>query len=97
MQAKKSRSFTVRVSFWLSSYYSLSEASKDIMTKFKSQGLHNIIIKYQNTSGSGSTSSFIPAHWNIGILLHKQGKRRTIMHTTVIHKNIIQIDSNLCW
>ena len=25
----------------------------------------------------------IPALWNIGILLHKQTKRRTIMHTTV--------------
>ena len=25
-----------------------------------------------------------PAHWNIGILLHKQAKRRTIMHTTVM-------------
>ena len=24
----------------------------------------------------------IPSHWNIGILLHKQAKRRTIMHTT---------------
>ena len=52
-------------------------------TKFKSQGLHSIRIKYWNASGSGSTSSFIPAHWNIGILLHKQAKRRTIMHTTV--------------
>ena len=59
------------------------EASEDIMTKFKSQGLHNKTIKYWNASGSGSTPSFIPAHWNIGILLHKQAKRRTIMHTTV--------------
>ena len=27
--------------------------------------------------------SLIPALWNIGILLHKQAKRRTIMRTTV--------------
>ena len=59
------------------------EASEDIMTKFKSQGLHIIRIKYWNASGSGSPPSLIPALWNIGILLHKQAKRRTIMHTTV--------------
>ena len=60
------------------------EASVDIMTKFKSQGLYIIRIKYWNASGSGSAPSLIPAHWNIGILLHKQAKRRTIMHTTVV-------------
>ena len=27
--------------------------------------------------------SLLSALWNIGILLHKQAKRRTIMHTTV--------------
>ena len=27
--------------------------------------------------------SLIPTLWNIGIFLHKQDKRRTIMHTTV--------------
>ena len=59
------------------------EASEDIMTKFKSQGLYIIRIKYWNASGSGSIPSLIPAHWNIGILLHKQAKRWTIMHTTV--------------
>ena len=53
------------------------------MTKFKSQGLHIIQIKYWNVSGSGSAPSLIPTLWNIGILLHKQAKRRTIMHTTV--------------
>ena len=53
------------------------------MTKFKSQGLYIIRIKYWNASGSGSNPSFIPTHWNIDILLHKQAKRRTIMHTTV--------------
>ena len=35
-------------------------------------------------SGSDSTPSFILAHWNIDILLQKQAKWRTIMHTTVI-------------
>ena len=35
-------------------------------------------------SGSDSTPSLIPAPWNIEILLHKQAKWRTIMHTTVI-------------
>ena len=62
------------------------EASEDIMTKFKSQGLHIIRIKYWNASGSGSPPSLILALWNIGILLHKQNKRRTIMHTTVFKK-----------
>ena len=48
------------------------EATEDIITKFKSQGLHIIRIKYWNASGSGSPPSLIPALWNIGILLHKQ-------------------------
>ena len=48
------------------------EASEDIMTKFKSQGLHIIRIKYWNASGSGFPPSLIPTLWNIGILLHKQ-------------------------
>ena len=30
-----------------------------------------------------STPFLIPAHWNIGILLHKQAKWQTIMHMTV--------------
>ena len=53
------------------------------MTKFQSQGLYIIRIKYWNAKGSGSTPSLIPTHWNIGILLHKQAKWWTIMHTTV--------------
>ena len=64
------------------------------MTKFKSQGLYIIRIKYWNASGSGSTPSLIPAHWNIGILLHKQAKRRTIMHMTV-KTDINQMNDNL--
>ena len=59
------------------------EANKDIFTKFKSQGLYIKGIKYWNASGSGSTPFLIPTYWNIGILLHKQAKSRTIMHTTV--------------
>ena len=42
------------------------------MTKFKSQALQYIRIKYWKASGSGNPSSLIPALWNIGILLHKQ-------------------------
>ena len=61
------------------------------MIKFKSQGLYIIRIKYWNASGSGSTPSHIPAHWNIGILLHKQAKRRTIMHTTVCSEGHIEL------
>ena len=48
------------------------EASKDIITKFRSKCFHTIRIKYWNASGSGSPPSLIPALWNIGILLHKQ-------------------------
>ena len=48
------------------------EASEGIITKFKSQGLFTIRIKFWNASGSGFPPSLIPALWNIGILLHKQ-------------------------
>ena len=30
----------------------------------------------------------IPVLWNIGILLHKQAKRWTIMNTTVLNKKV---------
>ena len=42
------------------------------MTKFKSQALHIIRIKYWKASGSGNPPSLIPALWNIGISIHKQ-------------------------
>ena len=48
------------------------EVRKDIMTKFKSQALHVIRIRYWKAGGSGNLPSLIPALWNIGILLHKQ-------------------------
>ena len=48
------------------------EASENIVTKFKSQVLHVIRIKYENTGGSGNPPSLIPASCNIGILDHKQ-------------------------
>ena len=51
------------------------EASEGIITKFKSQGLFTIRIKFWNASGSGFPPSLIPALWNIGILLHKQATR----------------------
>ena len=44
------------------------------MTKFRSQGLHIIRIKYQNASGSGFLPSLNPTLWNIGILHYKQAK-----------------------
>ena len=44
------------------------EASEDIITKFKSQALHIIRIKYWNASGSGFPPSLPPTLWNIGIL-----------------------------
>ena len=37
------------------------EASEDIMTKFRSQGLHIIRIKYWNASGSGFPPSIPPS------------------------------------
>ena len=49
-------------------------ASEDIITKFKSQGLYIIKIKYWNASGSGFPPSLIPALRNIGILHYKKGK-----------------------
>ena len=39
-----------------------------MITKFKSQGLYTIKIKYLNASGSGFPPSLIPALRNIAIL-----------------------------
>ena len=50
------------------------EVSEDIITKFKSQGLYIIRIKYWNASGSGPPPSLIPTLWNIGILHCNQAK-----------------------
>ena len=63
---------------------------------FKSQGLHIIRIKYWNATGSGSPPSLNPSLWNIGILLHKQPKRRIIMHTTV-HIHAVMLYANGIW
>ena len=49
------------------------EASKDIMTKFKSQAFHIIRIKYWKASGSGNPPSLIPALQKIAILGLKTG------------------------
>ena len=72
--------------------------SEDIMTKSKSQGLHIIRIKYWNASGSGSPPSFIPAPWNIGILLHKQATlgKHFLPECTYIHYNIKPPSHNIC-
>ena len=45
-----------------------------MFTKFKSQGLYTIKIKYWNASGSGFPPSLIPALQKIGILHHKKAK-----------------------
>ena len=49
------------------------EASEDIITKFKSQALYIIKIKYWKASGSGNPPSFIPALRKIVILGLKTG------------------------
>ena len=49
-------------------------ASEDIITKFKSQDLYTIKIKYWNASVSGFPASLIPAPHNIGIIHHKKAK-----------------------
>ena len=49
------------------------------MTKFESQALHVIKIKFSKTGGSGNTPSFIHALWNIGILHHKQATHANIL------------------
>ena len=49
------------------------EASEDIMTKFKSEGLHIIKIKYWKVSGSGNPPSLIHALQKIAILGLKTG------------------------
>ena len=64
------------------------EANEDIMTKFKSWGLHIIKIKYWwNASGIGPTPSLIPTLWNIGILHQKQAKLRKYMQHSVISRS----------
>ena len=50
------------------------EASKDIITKFKSQGLYTIKIRYWSASGSGFPPTLIPALRKIGLLHHKKAK-----------------------
>ena len=74
------------------------EASEDIMTKFKSQGLHTIRIKYWNGSGSGSPHSLIPALCNIGILLHKQATQtKHICPECTVFPHIVATATFLFW
>ena len=61
------------------------------MTKFKSQCLYIIRIKYWNASGSGSPPSLIPAHWNIGILHSKQAKMRKDMQQSIYLRDLSAI------
>ena len=57
------------------------EAIEDIMTKFKSQGLHII----RNASVSGFPVYLNPTLWNIGILLYKQAKLPIHLQHSVLH------------
>ena len=54
------------------------------MTKFESQALYVISIKYWKAGGSGNPPFLIPALWNIGILLYKQAKLRKDMQHSVL-------------
>ena len=56
------------------------------MTKFKSQSLYIIRIKYWNASRSGSPPSLISAYWNIGISFHKLAKLRKYMQHSVCYR-----------
>ena len=68
------------------------EASKDIMTKFKSQGLHIIRIKYWKASGSDKPPSLIPALRKIAILGLKSAKRPNIFWGTVCtHQRSVEV------
>ena len=74
------------------------EASKDIITKFKSQVLYIIRIKYWNASGCGPLPSLIPTSWNIGILNYKQAKlRKHLQHNSVSHFHISCQNSKFSW
>ena len=63
------------------------ETSEDIITKFKSQALHIVRIKYWKASGNGNPPSFLP----IGILLHKQATHTKHSWGECIH----ELDYNL--
>ena len=52
-------------------------------SKFKSQGLYTIKIKYWNANGSGFNPSLIPTLQNIGNLHHKKAKMHKHMRQSV--------------
>ena len=64
------------------------EASEDIITKFNSQGLYIMKIKYWNSSGNGFPPSLIPALRNIGILRHKKAKLCTYVLRQGVYKEM---------
>ena len=59
------------------------EASEDVITKFKLQGLYTINIKYWNANWSGFPPSLIHALQNIGILHHKKEKLLILLQQSV--------------
>jgi hypothetical protein len=73
------------------------KASEDIITKLKSQGLHIIIIKYWNASGSGHPPSLISTLWNIGILHHKEAKLpKHLQHSVCETGMVILVEMIYC-
>jgi hypothetical protein len=70
-------------------------ATEDIITKFKSQALHAIRMKYINAGGSGSRSgnppSLIPTLWNKGILFIKRPPGPNNMTASVL---LLQVSSH---
>ena len=61
------------------------------MTKFKSQALHIIAIKYWKASGSGNPPSLIPALRKIAILGLKMKFYVLFLHPTVDAEGSLQI------
>ena len=76
-------------------------ASEDSITKFKSQGLYTIKIKYWNASGSGRGSGFppslIPALRNIGILHYKKAKLcKHLEHSVHTSEMLLELQALYC-
>ena len=68
------------------------EASEDIITKFKLQGLYTIKMKHWNAIGSGFPPFLNPTLWNIGILLYKQAKLpKYLQHSVAVLAHVFKI------
>ena len=65
------------------------------MTKFESQGLHIIRVKYWYASGSCFPPSLIPILQNIGILHHKKAKLPKHLQHSVSIQELFIVKSGL--